>query len=170
VADEEHLGGGAGSPQGAEQRAGVAVGDRLLADDRHPRPAGEGGGGPAEDARPHHDVVAAEAEVDGDRAFLSRAHSAVQPEATRTAVAARPTLAGSRTAPPPKAITANGSDSSARRTAAFSSARKAGSPSEAKISATVQPASSSTSLSVSTNWRPRRRATRRPTELFPTPI
>src|SRR5207302_2805128 len=90
VADEEHRGGGAGSPQGAEQRAGVAVGDRLLADDRHPRPAGEGGGGPAEDARPHHDVVAAEAEVDGDRAFLSRAHSAVQPEAMRTAVAAWP--------------------------------------------------------------------------------
>ena len=100
VVHEEDVGHGAGLAQGGQQPIGVAVGDGRLADDGDPGPALERRGHPAGDARPHHDVVAAGAELDPDAAPFGdtpsagavggSGHPGAQPVATRTALAAWP--------------------------------------------------------------------------------
>ena len=77
-------------------------------------------------------------------------------------------VCGSSTAPPPSARTP-GHSPSARATAPCSNSRKAASPSSTKMSDTGLPARATTSSSVSRKPVPSRRATSRPTLLFPAP-
>src|SRR6266568_402352 len=86
---------------------------------------------------------------------------------TRAVARSRAALAGSQNAPPPRsATTPAGSAATARR----SSARKAGSPSSAKIAATGFPAARAIFASSVTTGRPRRRPRWRATVDFPDPI
>ena len=78
-------------------------------------------------------------------------------------------FSGLSTTPPPVAMTVP-ARSPADATASDSSRRNTSSPSSAKMRATDLPARSSTSASVSTNARPSRAASARPTAVFPVPM
>ena len=79
-------------------------------------------------------------------------------------------LSGSRTVPPPHAITSGSGEAHTSATTARSISRKRGSPSRAKMPRTLSPARLVTRSSVSTKARPRRRAHSSPTVVLPAPI
>src|SRR5262249_2927652 len=88
---------------------------------------------------------------------------------TGPAAKSRLRFSGPSRAPPPPPMTAS-PRAHASSIAARSRLRNAASPSDAKIAATDRPALDSISASVSTNGRPRSRASRRPTSVFPVPM